>query len=115
MIALELIDRRLEQLGSAAPQAANLATADDLMDRSMLVRWVGFPATPVHGDTLVLDRCLWFRRHLPVTRNGERLLDVGCGTGAFTMGAARRGYKATGLSWTREIRPWPWNELGFAA
>jgi 2-polyprenyl-3-methyl-5-hydroxy-6-metoxy-1,4-benzoquinol methylase len=27
------------------------------------------------------------------------LLDVGCGTGAFTMGAARRGYRALGLSW----------------
>lgn len=27
------------------------------------------------------------------------LVDVGCGTGAFTMGAARRGYRALGLSW----------------
>ena len=69
------------------------------MDRSILVRWVGFPATLVHGDTLVLDRWFWLCRHLPVTSNGERLLDVGSGTGAFTMGAARRGYKATGLSW----------------
>lgn len=27
------------------------------------------------------------------------MLDVGCGTGAFTMGAAKRGYEAVGLSW----------------
>jgi SAM-dependent methyltransferase len=26
-------------------------------------------------------------------------LDVGCGTGAFTIGAAKLGYKALGLSW----------------
>ena len=32
--------------------------------------------------------------------SGSRsLIDVGCGTGAFTMGAARRGYRALGLSW----------------
>ena len=27
------------------------------------------------------------------------LLDVGCGSGAFTIGAARMGYDALGLSW----------------
>jgi len=69
------------------------------MDRSLLVRLFGFPATLVHGDTLVLDRWRWLKRRLPVTANGERLLDVGCGTGAFTIGAARRGYHALGLSW----------------
>lgn len=69
------------------------------MQKSALVRWFGFPATLVHGDTLVLDRWLWLRRWLPRTRNGEELLDVGCGSGAFTIGAARRGYRATGLSW----------------
>lgn len=69
------------------------------MDRSTLVRWFGFAATLIHGDTLVLDRWLWICRWLPLTRNGERLLDAGCGSGAFTIGAARRGYHATGLSW----------------
>ena len=69
------------------------------MDKSLLVRVLGFPATLIHGDTLVLDRWRWLRRRLPRTADGTRLLDVGCGTGAFTIGAARRGYHALGLSW----------------
>lgn len=69
------------------------------MDKSLVVRFVGFPATLVHGDTLVLDRWLWLRDRLPRTRNGERVLDVGCGTGAYSIGAALRGYQALGLSW----------------
>jgi len=69
------------------------------MDRSLLVSLFGFRATLVHGDTLVLDRWRWLKARLPPARNGERLLDVGCGTGAFTIGAARLGYQALGLSW----------------
>jgi len=69
------------------------------MDRSFLVRLIGFPATLIHGDPTVVTRWNWIKRRLPVTRNGEKLLDVGCGTGAFTIGAARRGYAALGLSW----------------
>src|SRR5437016_1565409 len=66
---------------------------------SFLVESFGFPATLVHGDTLVLDRWLWLRKRLLPTSSTETLLDVGCGTGAFTIGAARRGYEALGLSW----------------
>jgi 2-polyprenyl-3-methyl-5-hydroxy-6-metoxy-1,4-benzoquinol methylase len=33
------------------------------------------------------------------TKNGERLIDVGRGTGAFSIGAALRGHDALGLSW----------------
>jgi SAM-dependent methyltransferase len=69
------------------------------MDKSLLVRLFGFPATLIHGDTLVLDRWRWLKQRLPRTANGETLLDVGCGTGAFTIGAALRGYTALGLSW----------------
>jgi SAM-dependent methyltransferase len=72
------------------------------MDKTILVRSIGFPATLVHGDTLVLDRWLWLKRWLPKTKNGEKLLDVGCGSGAFTIGAALRGYESTGLSWDVE-------------
>jgi SAM-dependent methyltransferase len=63
------------------------------------VKLFGFPATLVHGDLLVLDRWRYLCKRLPITQNGERLLDVGCGSGAFTIGAARRGYRAIGLSW----------------
>ncbi len=69
------------------------------MNTSLLVRWFGFPPTLIHGDTLVLDRWLWLRQRLPYTRNGERLIDFGCGSGAFTIGAAKRGYQALGISW----------------
>jgi SAM-dependent methyltransferase len=71
------------------------------MDRSLLVAAFGFPATLLHYDTLVADRWFWLRKRLPKTNNGERLIDIGCGTGAFTIGAARRGYSALGLSWDR--------------
>ena len=69
------------------------------MDKSILVKIFGFPATLIHGDTLVLDRWFWLKNRLPQTKNGELLLDVGCGTGAFSIGAALRGYNALGLSW----------------
>jgi SAM-dependent methyltransferase len=66
---------------------------------SLLVDLFGFPATLVHGDAMVLDRWRWLCSHLPRTRNGERLLEVGCGSGAFTIGAACRGYQSLGISW----------------
>jgi 2-polyprenyl-3-methyl-5-hydroxy-6-metoxy-1,4-benzoquinol methylase len=67
---------------------------------NLLVRLIGWPATVIHGDTLVLDRWRWLKRRLPLTNPGSAtVLDVGCGSGAFTMGAARRGYEAVGLSW----------------
>lgn len=67
---------------------------------TVLVRRFGFIATLVNGDAMTLDRWQWLSRHLPRTRNGERLLEVGCGSGAFTIGAALRGYDALGLSWS---------------
>lgn len=86
------------KLGARYSRKAHLGNSQ-LMDRSALVRLVGFPATLVHGDPLVLDRWFWLKARLPKTRNGERLLDVGCGSGAFSIGAALRGYRALGLSW----------------
>lgn len=69
------------------------------MNKSLLTKIIGFPATLIHWDTLVLDRWRWLRVRLPVTRNGEKLIDIGCGTGAFSIGAALRGYETLGLSW----------------
>ncbi len=69
------------------------------MDKSFLTKIMGFPATVIHGDTLVLDRWQWLKKRIPVTRNREKLLDIGCGTGAFTIGASLRGFETLGLSW----------------
>ena len=53
----------------------------------------------IHGDTLVLDRWHFICRYLPISSGSyPRLIDIGCGSGAFSIGAALRGYKATGLS-----------------
>jgi len=70
-----------------------------LKNASPLVAVLGFPATLLHGTTPVLDRWLWLKQRLPRTTEGQTLLDVGCGSGAFTIGAAMRGYQALGLSW----------------
>jgi 2-polyprenyl-3-methyl-5-hydroxy-6-metoxy-1,4-benzoquinol methylase len=74
------------------------------VDKSILVRLFGFPATLIHGDLLVLTRWQWLRRRLPRTASGERFVDIGCGSGAFTIGAALRGYESTGLSWDEANR-----------
>lgn len=60
---------------------------------------LGHFATLHTWDTMVADRWRWLSRHLPPTRAGEAVLDVGCGAGAFTIGAALRGYRALGLTW----------------
>jgi SAM-dependent methyltransferase len=67
--------------------------------KSLLVKIFGFPATLLHSDTTVWDRWRWLKARLPEPGPLKALLEVGCGTGAFTIGAARLGYRATGLSW----------------
>ena len=64
---------------------------------NQLVKILGFPATLIHGDTLVWDR--WRLLQPRLREHRGCLLDVGCGSGAFTIGAARMGYDALGLSW----------------
>ena len=73
------------------------------MIKNTLVKWVGFPSILISGDTLVTDRWLWIRKRLPVVKSSEnnKLLDVGCGPGPFTIGAARRGWQSLGLSWDK--------------
>jgi len=66
--------------------------------RSAVVKLFGSRATLITWDTLVLDRWLWVSKRLPRTGSGQALADVGCGSGAFTIGAALRGYQALGLT-----------------
>ncbi len=70
-----------------------------MIDKSLLVRVFGHTATLFHHDTLVIDRWLWLKKKLPITKDKETLIDIGCGTGSFTIGSAKRGYKSLGLSW----------------
>lgn len=67
--------------------------------RRLLLKILGPLAPLVHSDTGTLDRWLWVKRRLPLTNNKERLLDVGCGTGAFTINADKRGYHCLALTW----------------
>lgn len=71
---------------------------------SLLVKTIGFPATIIHGDTLVVDRWLWLKERLSRSGDSGKLIDIGCGSGAFTIGAALQGYDTLGLSWDEEIK-----------
>ncbi len=66
------------------------------MDKNILVKILGYLATVLHGDPAVFDRWLWLRRNL--TPGSLRTLDAGCGSGAFTMCAAKIGNEAVGIS-----------------
>ena len=65
-----------------------------------LVRLLGWPATILHGDPTVVDRWRWLKRHL--LPGPLRTLDAGCGSGAFTLYAARIGNEAVGVSFDPE-------------
>ncbi|MEO6153031.1 MAG: methyltransferase domain-containing protein [Croceibacterium sp.] len=71
------------------------------LDRSLLVRLFGPRAALVHGDMMMLDRWGFVKSVMPRTGNGEAAFDVGCGTGAFSLNLAERGYDVVGLSWDR--------------
>ena len=56
-----------------------------------MLRVLGWRSLLIHGDPCVLDRWLWLR---PRLRKGPvRTLDAGCGNGAFSIYAARRGQR----------------------
>ena len=38
------------------------------MNHNILVEYFGFPATLVHGDTLVLDRWNWIKKKIKPTK-----------------------------------------------
>ena len=48
-------------------------------------------------------------RHLPAPRQGDRLLDIGCGDGGFLLMARDRlGFEVRQPNWTRSRRRGPW-------
>ena len=61
-----------------------------------LIKLIGYMAMVLHGDAAVFDRWRWLRKYL---KSGSlRTLDAGCGSGAFTMYAAKIGNEAVGIS-----------------
>jgi SAM-dependent methyltransferase len=80
---------------------AQVSTQNRSEWRSAFFQLFGMRATLITWDTLVLDRWLWTRARLPRSTQGQMLADVGCGSGAFTIGAALRGYRAVGLSFDK--------------
>lgn len=71
------------------------------MSNNLLVRMIGFSATLLHGDPMVLDRWRWLKSELSGMKKG-RLIDIGCGSGSFSLGAGKLGFNALGLSWDKE-------------
>jgi SAM-dependent methyltransferase len=63
------------------------------------LRLFGWSALLIHGDTCVLDRWQWVRRHL--RRGPVRTLDAGCGNGAFSIYAARCGNRVVAASFSQ--------------
>ncbi len=70
---------------------------------NLLVKIFGFSATLVHGDCLVVDRWRWLKTKLKQVKSGK-IIDIGCGSGAFTIGSAKLGFDALGLSWDERNR-----------
>lgn len=62
----------------------------------LLIRLLGWVATLLHGDASIFDRWLWLRRRL--LRGDLRTLDAGCGSGVFSLYAARLGNEVVGIS-----------------
>jgi SAM-dependent methyltransferase len=63
-----------------------------------MLRAFGWGPLLIHGDPCVLDRWLWVRREL---RPGDlRTFDAGCGNGAFSIFARRRGNAVVAASFS---------------
>lgn len=65
---------------------------------NILGRALGFYGTLIHWDTLVLDRWIWLRKRF-VHVSSVKVLDVGCGGGAFTVGLARLDHQPLSLTY----------------
>jgi 2-polyprenyl-3-methyl-5-hydroxy-6-metoxy-1,4-benzoquinol methylase len=63
---------------------------------NFIVKILGFMATVLYGDMAVFDRWLWLRKNLQ--KGNIKTLDAGCGSGAFTIYAAKKGNEIVGIS-----------------
>ena len=66
--------------------------------KKILFKIFGPFALLIFGDLLVLDRWLWLRKYLKKTNNNEKILDIGCGNGGFSINLSLLGYKVVGVS-----------------
>ena len=55
---------------------------------NFLVKLIGFKATLIQGDFLVIDRWNWLKKYLLKSPN-KKLIDIGSGSGAFTIGSSK--------------------------
>jgi 2-polyprenyl-3-methyl-5-hydroxy-6-metoxy-1,4-benzoquinol methylase len=53
------------------------------------------------GDTLVIDRWIFLKHNIKDSDRDQHILDIGCGTGAFTIGLAKLKFRVTGLTWDK--------------
>jgi SAM-dependent methyltransferase len=85
-----------ELQASSAGKNPEMSAANGVRIENALVRILGWKATVLHGDPCVLDRWRWVKRNL---ESGPlRTLDAGCGSGAFTLWAAKVGNESVGVS-----------------
>ncbi len=66
------------------------------MFRDVLIKAFDFYPTLLFGDTGVFDRWMWLRKN--IKRGPVKTLDAGCGSGAFSLYAARVGNSVIGIS-----------------
>ncbi len=65
------------------------------------IRIFGWFGLLLHGDPSMVSRWMWIRRRL-LAGPGVRTCDAGCGSGLFTLYAAKRGNDVTGISFEEE-------------
>lgn len=66
--------------------------------RKNLIKTFGHFLLFIFGDLLVLDRWLWLKKYIKKTNNNEKVIDIGCGNGAASIGLSFLGYHVVGIS-----------------
>ncbi|MEK7465647.1 MAG: methyltransferase domain-containing protein [Patescibacteria group bacterium] len=64
--------------------------------QKLILKIGGYQSAVLWSDPAAFDRLVWLRRNLGT--GNLRVLDAGCGSGAFTFCAAKRGGEAIGIS-----------------